>query len=259
MITQLTDRVEILEFLLHDRALHLYAIGDLDDFFFRYTTWNGLKEKSRLRAVILLYTGLSVPTVLALNHQVEPLAELWNAIIDYFPDQFYAHLSEDLISVVGESHTRKSYGRSFKMILADTNPLNSIDIDEVRQLDLDDADILNSFYEISYPGNWFESYMLKTGMYFGLFRNQTIIAAGGVHVYSPAYNVAALGNIAVHPDFRGQGLGKAISAATAISLLKQVDNIGLNVNCDNTAALAVYRSLGFKITARYEECMLYKK
>jgi len=34
----------------------------------------------------------------------------------------------------------------------------------------------------------------------------------GVHVYSQCYKVAALGNITVHPNFRGQGLGTILCA-----------------------------------------------
>lgn len=69
----LHDKVEIEAYLREDVDLHLYSIGDLDDFFWPHTSWFAAKSGSDLRAVALLYTGLSLSTLLALpNLQTEP-------------------------------------------------------------------------------------------------------------------------------------------------------------------------------------------
>ena len=54
--------------------------------------------------------------------------------------------------------------------------------------------------------------MLETGKYFGIRREGILVSVAGIHVYSPEYDVAALGNITTHPDFRGQGLGRKVTA-----------------------------------------------
>ena len=101
--------------------------------------------------------------------------------------------------------------------------------------------------------------MLKTGQYIGYRVDGRLLSVGGVHVYSPTYRVAALGNITTHPDFRNQGLGRAVTAKLCISLREKVDVIGLNVKQDNRSALRVYQSLGFNISVEYGEFSLEKR
>lgn len=53
--------------------------------------------------------------------------------------------------------------------------------------------------------------------------------------------------IAAHPDFHGQGLGKAMCVAGLAHLAKQVDTGMLYVDSDNEAAIGLYRRLGFEV------------
>jgi predicted GNAT family acetyltransferase len=82
------------------------------------------------------------------------------------------------------------------------------------------------------------------------------VSVAGIHIHSKRYKLAALGNIATHPDYRGQGLAKASCAKLCQELIRTVDHIGLNVKADNASAIGCYEKLGFKHIARYEECML---
>jgi ribosomal protein S18 acetylase RimI-like enzyme len=67
------------------------------------------------------------------------------------------------------------------------------------------------------------------------------------------YTVAALGNITTHPQFRGHGLVKVVSAKLCQALLQKVEHIRLNVRADNQSAIACYTKLGFETIATYEE------
>ena len=52
----------------------------------------------------------------------------------------------------------------------------------------------------------------------------------GVHVYSPRWSVAALGNVATAPELRGQGLARGACAALCRLLLDEgIETIALNV------------------------------
>jgi predicted GNAT family acetyltransferase len=141
------------------------------------------------------------------------------------------------------------------MALTDRGLLGLVDTAEVVHLGPSDRPALEALYRASYPGNWFDPRMLETGYYFGLRRGGEIVSVAGVHVYSPRYRVAALGNITTLPEYRGQGLAKRISARLCQALLESVDTIGLHVKEDNVAAIACYEGLGFTRVAEYEECM----
>lgn len=56
-------------------------------------------------------------------------------------------------------------------------------------------------------------------------------------------------NIAVHPDWAGQGIGYAlIGAAKAFCRTKGIDTIHLEVRTGNASAIALYRKCGFMQT-----------
>src|SRR5947208_10651053 len=102
--------------------------------------------------------------------------------------------------------------------------------------------------------------MLETGFYFGIHRGDVLMSVAGVHVFSQRYKVAALGNIATHPDARGQGLATTTTARLCQELLRAgIEHIGLNVRADNRGAIACYEKIGFERVAGYGEYTLELK
>ena len=67
----LHDKTTIERVLRQNVYLHLYSIGDLDDFFWPYTTWYGAEGASESRSLALLYVGQPLPTLLALSECTE--------------------------------------------------------------------------------------------------------------------------------------------------------------------------------------------
>ena len=53
---KLRNRNEIETFLRKNVPLHIYSIGDLDDFFWQDSEWYALKEGDEIRALALIYT-----------------------------------------------------------------------------------------------------------------------------------------------------------------------------------------------------------
>jgi predicted GNAT family acetyltransferase len=97
--------------------------------------------------------------------------------------------------------------------------------------------------------------MLRLGPYFGMRGSAGLVSVAGVHVWSPTYRVAALGNIATHPEYRAQGYAQAVTGTLCTYLLRSADTLGMNVRSDNAPAIACYRALGFESFACYEEYM----
>lgn len=250
---------EIEAFLRRHTFLHLYSLGDLDDFFWHHTTWYAFKERQQIKQLVLLYSGTSLPVLLGISEEPTDLIELLQSIIHLLPKRFYAHLSGNLATVFADEYHTRSHGVHYKMALTDTSRLTSFDTSEVIQLSAANKSELENLYRLSYPGNWFEPRMLETGYYYGIRRGASLVSVAGVHVYSNSTGVAALGNITTHPLFRGQGLGKIVCTKLCQMLLRTGKHIGLNVKADNIGAIALYTKLGFERIAAYEEFSLELK
>lgn len=62
---------------------------------------------------------------------------------------------------------------------------------------------------------------------------------------------AYIGNLAIHPDYRGKGLASS-AMAYVISCLDAATRIELVTHPDNAPALKIYQTLGFRIKASKE-------
>src|SRR6185369_5254192 len=120
--------------------------------------------------------------------------------------RFYAHLTDGVADVLADDYRLQPHGQFHKMALADPARLAAVDGSEAVALTTADVDEVLALYAAGYPGNWFVPRMLQTGGYFGIRRSAALLSVAGVHVYSQRYRVAALGNVATRPEFRGQGL-----------------------------------------------------
>ncbi|MCA9643702.1 MAG: GNAT family N-acetyltransferase [Polyangiaceae bacterium] len=260
-VVETSDRAAIERFLRRDPFLHLYELGDLDPFFWPHTRWFGwMDEANELQALALLYTGTDLPVLLGLGRDDEGmLGDLIEAATSHLPAEFYAHLSPGLAQRLAHRFTATGHGLHLKMALQRKELLSDIDMHGVTRLTPSELCEILALYEHSYPNNWFDPRMLETGEYFGLKHHNELVCVAGVHVYSRAFRVAALGNVATHPAHRGQGLARRAVAALCASLLEHVDFVGLNVHADNRAAIACYERLGFVEVAQYEEFMLRER
>jgi ribosomal protein S18 acetylase RimI-like enzyme len=251
----LHDRGEIELLLRHNEHLHLYSIGDLDDFFWPYTMWFSLpcRRNRHDRPVALLYFGDAPPTLLALDDDPDTLGDLLVAIRELLPPRFYAHLTPGAEQALAGTHRLEFQGSHLKMALVQPEAARMQESDGALELDPAEVEEVSRFYARSYPGNWFDPRMLETGRYYGIRLGGELVSVAGIHVYSRRYGVAALGNIATLPAYRNQGLGKRVVARLCQALLEEVSTIGLNVKADNLPAIASYRALGFETVASYGE------
>lgn len=245
--------------LREDVYLHIYGIGDLDEFFWPYTTWYATKSDTGISAIALLYVGQSLPTLLALSEKPDSMHRLLEAISHLLPQRFYAHLSPGVESVLERAYHMENHGEHLKMALLHRAAVDTCDCPDTCVLGCDDVDEIVEFYEQCYPGNWFDPRMLETNQYFGIRKEGCLISVAGIHVYSPEYKVAALGNIATAALHRNKGYARQATAKTCQSLLKDVVHVGLNVKTDNKAAISCYKKLGFEIVASYGEYMVQRK
>src|SRR5262245_33095280 len=124
----LHDRDTIAAWLRRDPLLHLYAIGDLDDFFWPYTMWYGLAAGDDIRQVILCYTGAPLLILHALtNAEPAKMRALLRSILHLLPRRVYTHLSANLIDVFADDYRIEPHGAYDKMALTDPARLDALD------------------------------------------------------------------------------------------------------------------------------------
>lgn len=264
-IVEERDRSRIERWLrANDAAVHLYELGDLDDFFFEHTRWLALRDgHGATIALALLYlANLDLPVLLIMRRESArdtALALLGHLVRkNLLPSRFYAHLVPGIAERWLSDAKLEFHGRHDRMVLRDWSRLETIDVSRAAALGPGDREELLAFYAQAYPGNWFDARMLETGTYFGVRdeRQGKLVSVAGAHVVSRAQRVAALGNIATDPASRGQGLGRIVTAAVVKGLGPRIDPIGLNVASSNQAAIRVYTDLGFEYVTSYEEVLI---
>lgn len=251
------NKKEIESYLRKNVFLNLYGIGDLDDFFWPNTTWYGFQSSGNISAIALIYTGQLIPTLNALSCEGDAdMAKLLDSMRPILPNRFYAHLSPGLADILETTHNLEPKGEHYKMALIDKNITTAVDLSGVERLGTQDVTSIQALYKESYPGNWFDPRMLDTNKYFGIKENGHLVSIAGVHVYSPEYKVAALGNVTTLPECRGKGYATRVTTQLCRSLLDEGMDIGLNVKADNDAAISCYQHIGFKMVASYDEYLV---
>ncbi|HEX4611907.1 MAG TPA: hypothetical protein VH092_27170, partial [Urbifossiella sp.] len=116
----LHSRAEVEGFCRRTPALHLYALGDLDDIFWPHTTWYALRDAGGVRELVLVYAGRPWPTVLAYaDGPAAGMRHLLGDVLRLLPRRFHAHLTPGLADVLAADYQVTSHGPHRKMRLAD--------------------------------------------------------------------------------------------------------------------------------------------
>jgi ribosomal protein S18 acetylase RimI-like enzyme len=202
----------------------------------------------------LLYHGALPPTLLAFagSAGVGGVAALLGEVAPVLPARLQAHLSPGLEAALAGVFRVVSGGSHLKMALTDRSRLAAVRADGVV-LGRGDLPELHELYAAAYPGNWFDPRMVDTGRYVGVRDGGRLVAVAGVHVYSPVFGVAAVGNVTTRPGWRGRGLASAVVARLGGLLAAETEHVTLNVKADNVAAVRLYERLGFSRVADYVE------
>ncbi|WP_424215297.1 GNAT family N-acetyltransferase [Streptomyces sp. BI20] len=254
ILRSLHDRSDLAERLGRDPATHLMELGDLDDLLWPHTTWYTASDDG---PVALLYTVGDIPTLLAFARPERDTAleELAEALLPVLPRRFIGHVTGAAGKVLESAYTAHPRATLLRMVLTEPDRAAHTPTTPWRPNPLGRADLpdLLDLFEQAYPGNWFDPRMLDTGQYVGARQDGRLVAVAGVHVWSPTYEVAAIGNVTTHPDLRGRGAARACVTELCHRLGRTVRHIGLNVRADNTPAINLYRTLGFTELTHFTE------
>jgi ribosomal protein S18 acetylase RimI-like enzyme len=261
---RITDDFSSVEsFLRTNPGLHLYSLGDLDESLKPMTEYLAAEDEGAVVAVVVVFEGYGEPVVLALGSaENTALPELISHIKDELPNSGQVHYTASAREALREEFVLDPdtpLPNHVKMLK--TKPRESKRYSHSpERLSTEDQSQVERLYKRAFPKgeSAFDPTMLGWP-FFGVRLGNSIVAAAGVHFISESLGVAAIGNVATDPDFRGQGMATAVTGALCEELDHSVDWIGLNVKTDNKPAIAVYRNLGFETTDLYWEARFRRK
>jgi len=125
---------------------------------------------------------------------------------------------------------------------------------EIRRLGPEHLDQILAIENVSFSHPWSrESYLYelkqnRLSHYYGCFSGEELLAYAGLWLIIDEGHIA---NVAVKPEYRGQGLGELLMRRViADCLFRQIRWMTLEVRESNAAARSLYTKLGFGVAGR---------
>ncbi|MBI3297380.1 MAG: GNAT family N-acetyltransferase [Elusimicrobia bacterium] len=114
----------------------------------------------------------------------------------------------------------------------------------IERLGDEDVPAMVALAGLTKPGP-FEPGTPRLGDFWGIRENGVLLAMAGERMKQPGY--AEVSGVCTHPDARGRGFARALSAAVAERILDRGETPYLHAYASNTAAIRLYESLGFRL------------
>jgi predicted GNAT family acetyltransferase len=136
-----------------------------------------------------------------------------------------------------------------------TRTLDADDSDDIVTLKDADAPEMLALATLTKPG----PFLTRTntmGHFIGLRIDGRIAAMAGERMRLPGYTEVS--GVCVHPDFRGMGLARRLSATVAARIVGRGDQPFLHAWKGNDAAISLYRTLGFELRTEMNVVTLKK-
>jgi RimJ/RimL family protein N-acetyltransferase len=255
---RLTDRASLNRFLLKDPIGTAYQLGDLGEAYRDLCHWYGCHDELGLRSVLLVYTGLSLPVIITYG-EAEDMRAIVTGFRGEMPGRALVHSQPDHVDALEQSFVCKSMRPMVRMgmLARDLTPVSSGGwAGAVEPLGMRHTGEIIDLFQY-YPDHFFEPAQLATGHYYGIRMDDRLVSVAGIHVFSASSQIACLGNIVTHPDYRGKGFSTACTSHLCSKLASaDVRVFALNVARDNSSAFRVYEKLGFQEHMTYFEGLL---
>ncbi len=241
-----------------DRRWSGYAIADLDPSFRAYSQVAVAWHPSGASAACTLYRHPAF-TALIPHGDRAGLVALLAALV--LPDRTFLHVLPQHRALLEQYFSApEGLDEMLRMALSpgEFRPLSQPHTG-VDRLATDDLAALEDLYA-GYAASAFTADQLRTGIFYGVWSDGRLLAAGGTHVFSSLYGIAAVGNVFTRPEARGRGYAPAVTSAVVADLLAAgCRDIILNVAVDNATAIAIYERLGFRTHCRYFEGIVERR
>ena len=237
-------------------------LGYLDPAYAPECRWFGRLEDGAVRTLVLVYEGMSRPAMFV-SGRADGVSPLLRQLRGELPERVLGRVANGLLDAVktvyhptGEMRMMMRMGLNRTTFRGRDN--GEDDPDVVQLSHRDTAAILQTY--AVWPDHFFDPYQLGSGYYYGIRGDDGVIASiAGIHTVSEQYDVAAIGNLVTHPDYRGRGYAKRTTAVLLRHLFERVGLVTLDVQSGNVPAIRTYQHFGFQPSAEYFEGELVLK
>lgn len=261
VVHRLQDEARIRAFLLADFDYAAYALGDLEPPYADHAAWYGAAQNGAVEALALVYDAVE-PPVLFLMGSAPALDVLLAGALIPGSAQFLCRPGD--VPLVQRHYAVERVEHMLRMRLnpEDFRPVEvPPDAPALRRLGVVEAPAMSALLALAAAHDGralddiaFETGMVEDGVYYGLHDGGELIAMAGTHLIARRAGFGALGNVVVHPDYRGRGLAKWVSQAVIRSLFDSGSRLViLNVAKYNEPAIRAYRRLGFETVSEFAE------
>lgn len=125
--------------------------------------------------------------------------------------------------------------------------------DDVQTLTDADAPEMLALARLTQPGPFLER-THTMGRFVGIRIDGRLAAMAGERMHVAGYTEVS--GVCTHPDFRGRGLARRLSAAVAVAIEARGERPFLHAWHGNQAAIALYESLGFALRTEVNVAVL---
>ena len=234
------DRDALAAFLRTDRRYAAYALGDLDG-----------PNRSRV-AWGMAYDGTGQPLALGMHHEglvPQPLFLMGDPdgcraiLADVLrPRDAYFQATPTLETSMREQYELDAPLAMLRMVV-DGDAFRPF-AGPAERLGPADTEDLNRLYQLGFRTG-FPPSIFDEGIYYGVRVRGRLVSAAGTHALNAREQIAVVGNVMTHADFRGHDFAKMVTSAVTAELLARVEDVVLNVHADNAPAIAAYDRLGY--------------
>ena len=128
--------------------------------------------------------------------------------------------------------------------------------DDIVQLSDDDAPEMLALAELTEPGP-FLARTNRMGMFLGIRVAGRLAAMAGERMRFPGYTEVS--GVCTHPDFRGRGYARRLSAAVTVGIEARGERPFLHAWKSNHSAISLYEGLGFQLRSEVNVAVLKRR
>lgn len=253
-IDRVASRLAMAEFLSRDRLLAAYALADLDECHVAAARWWLARRGGQAIAAALVMTDLAFRP-LFVTGDGEGVAHLLRHAIR--EPRVVASAPPEARPAVESVYRLERAERMLRMVVG-RDTYRPSDTKGVVRLGAEHLDAVIDLYGVA-SRSYFTPPRLQEELYFGVYADDTLVAAAGTHVRSREFGVAAVGNVLTRVPYRNRGLARACTAAVTEAALEEHRDVVLNVREDNASAIAVYRRLDYRVHRSFIEGPAYRR